>query len=148
MKFSRILILTDNNQASRSAVQIGYELAPDMGAKVFLAHVVNEALAMGDVDAGIFPDEALRKMRVQVENLLNGFRNDYSNGTETDILVRVGEVGKVISQMIKETSAELIIMSAHSRNLFERLTGSDVDESVLRVATVPVLVIPLKSRGT
>lgn len=148
MRFSRILILTDNSQAARSVVQAGYELASDMGAQVFLAHVVDEALAMGDVDAGIFPDEALRKMHARVEKLLDGFKSDYSKGIETDILVPVGEVSNVIPQMIKETGAELIIMGAHSRSLFERLIGSDIDESVLRAATVPVLVIPLKKRAT
>jgi|GEM_PF-2847769 len=142
MKFSRILILTDNNDASRSVVQVGYDWALSMDAKVFLAHVVDEALAMGDLDAGIFPDEALRKMRSRVENLLIGFRNDYSNGRETDILVSVGEVSKVLPEMIKETSVDLIVMGAHHRNLFERMIGGDVDESVLRVATVPVLVVP------
>jgi len=148
MKFSRILILTDNTDASRSVVQIGYDWASDMGAKVFLAHVVDEAFAMGDVDAGIFPDEALRKMRARAERLLNSLKDDYSKGIETDILVPVGEVNKVIPQMIKETGAELIVMGAHHRNLFERLIGSSVDESVLRVAKVPVLVIPLKKRAT
>lgn len=146
MKFSSILILTDDNRASRTVVQTGYEWASGMGAKVFLAHVIDEALAMGDVDAGIFPDEALRRMRAHVEKLLNDFRDDYSKGTETEILMPVGGIRKVIPEMIKKTGAELIIMGTHSRSLFERLIEGDSDESVLRVSTVPVLVVPLNKR--
>jgi nucleotide-binding universal stress UspA family protein len=143
MKFSRILILTDDSRASQSLVQTGYEWAADMGAQVFLAHVIDEALVMGDVDAGIFPDEALRRMLVHAEKMLNDFRDDYSKGIETGILMPVGEMRKVIPKMIGETGTDLIIMGAHSRNLLERLVGDDADESVLRVSTVPVLVVPL-----
>jgi nucleotide-binding universal stress UspA family protein len=147
MKFSRVLILADNNQASRNVVQTGYGWASGTDAKVFLAHIIDEALVTGDVDDGIFPDEALRRMRVMTEKQLNNFKDDYSRGIATEILTPVGEIRKVIPELIDKTGAELIITGAHSHNLFERLIEGDVDESVLQASTVPVLVLPLKKMG-
>jgi nucleotide-binding universal stress UspA family protein len=114
-----------------------------MNAKVFLAHVIDEALAIGDVDAGIFPDEALHRVRAITEKRLSSLRDEYGHGTETELFMPVGEIKKVIREMLRATGAGLIIMGVHSQNLFERLAEGDPDGSVIRLSTVPVLVVPV-----
>jgi nucleotide-binding universal stress UspA family protein len=144
MKFDKILILVDDSTLSQKVVKTGYELAADMGAGVALLHVIDEALAMGDVDAGIFPEEA---QRIQVENaqkLLNKFRDDFGKDTETEIFALVGELKKILPDVISQSQAKLIVTGTHRHSGIVRLFTGSMAERALRVATIPMLVLPEK----
>lgn len=143
MKYDKILLLADDSPLSLKAIKFGYQLAADLKTNVVLLHVIDEALAMGNVDAGIFPEQAMAKMKTHADALLNRFIVDCSNGIETEILIMAGEVKNVVIAAAKELDAKMIIMGTHSRKGLDRLLLGSLTESVLRSSAIPVLVVPM-----
>jgi nucleotide-binding universal stress UspA family protein len=144
MKYDKILLLADDSPLSLKAIKFGYQLAADLKAKVALLHVIDEALAMGNVDAGIFPEQAMAKMKTHADALLTRIVVDYGNGIETEILIRAGVVKNVVMATAKELDAKMIIMGTHGRKGLDRLLLGSLTESVLRRSTIPVLVVPME----
>jgi nucleotide-binding universal stress UspA family protein len=118
-----------------------------MGASVVLAYIVDEALAMGDVDAGIFPDQALKALKEKTENLLHNIKDELGGGVETEILTPVGEVRKMVPDLIKRTGAKLIVIETHKHSAIDRLIEGSVAESVLHCSSIPVLIIPASKKN-
>ncbi|HVW16254.1 MAG TPA: universal stress protein [Mucilaginibacter sp.] len=141
-RFDKIMIVVDEHPCSKSAVQQGYELAAGLGAQVVLVDIVDAALAMGDVDAGIFPDEALQRKKGKAENMLRQMQHEYGGKIQSEIITRTGETKTVIPQLIAESGAKMIVIGAHRHTWLNRLIEGNPEESMLLVSTVPVLVVP------
>lgn len=62
-----------------------------------------------------------------------------AKGFEVDCNIAFGEAVKEIVQFAESKDADLIIMSKHNRKSLPRLNMGSVTESVLKMATVPVL---------
>ncbi|MBS1524535.1 MAG: universal stress protein [Bacteroidetes bacterium] len=142
MKFDKIMIVVDENPCSGRAAQQGYELAADLGAQVVLIDIIDEALAIGDVDAGIFPDEAMRQKKVKAEKMLCQLQDEHAGKIRSEIMTRTGEMKTVIPQLIAETGAKIIVIGAHRHTWLNRLIEGNPEENILVISTVPVLVIP------
>ncbi|MBF9252251.1 universal stress protein [Pontibacter sp. 172403-2] len=143
MKLNRILILIDDSPCAIRAAKYGYELARELQAKVALLSVVDAALAEGNVDAGIFPEQEAGKLKRAAEELLHNIRNDYGQSVETEIFVPEGNVKETILQMAKEWKAKLIVIGSHGRTGFSRLLMGSIAEEVIRHSPVPVFVVPV-----
>ena len=144
MAFDKILLLIDNSKPSDAAVKQCYDLAADLRAKVTLVFVIDKALAMGDVDAGIFPDQAMKALKAEGEKLLHHFVKKHNKNVHTDVLMPVGELEEVIPGIISQTGAKLIVMGTHGRAGLDHLITGSVAEHVLKISTIPVLVVPVK----
>lgn len=143
MSYKRILIVTDDNPSALKAVKCGYELARQLKARVALLNVVDKALAEGNVDAGIFPDEAARRLKKEMETFLEKMEKEYGKGTDTERFAPDGEVKETILQMAKEWKADLIVAGTHGRKGLSRLLEGSMAEGVLRDSTVPVFIVPM-----
>ena len=143
MQPERILIVANDSPSSLKAVNYGYTLAADLGAKVALLGVVDEALTEGNVDAGIFPDEAARQLKEKLELFLHQLARDHANGVDTEILTPEGEVTQTILQTAREWDAHLIVVGTHGRTGLNRLLIGSLAEDILRHSTVPVFVVPV-----
>lgn len=71
MNYDKILIVTDDSPSSLKAAKYGYDLAAKLNAKVALIGVIDEALATGNVDAGIFPEQAAHSLKKNMEELMH-----------------------------------------------------------------------------
>lgn len=139
--------MVDDSPCSVRAARYGFELARELGAKVALLSVVDAALAEGNVDAGIFPEQEGLKLKQAAEELLHNIRNDYGHGMETEFFAPEGDVKRVVLQMAKEWKAKLLVMGSHGRSGLTKLLMGSVTEEVIRHSPVPVVVVPLpKSR--
>jgi len=148
MEFNRILILIDDSAGAIRAARYGYGLARELGAKVALLSVVDAALAEGNVDAGIFPEQEGSKLKLAAEELLHNLRNDYGQGVETEIFAPEGEVKKIVLQMAREWKAKIVVLGSHGRSGLTKLLMGSVAEEVIRHSPVPVFVVPLdKGKG-
>ena len=143
MNFKRILIVAADNPSSLKAVKYGYALARQLKAKVGLTGVIDQVLAEGNTDAGVFPEEAAQKLKLDMEELLHHLQNDYGKGLETEIFAPKGLIKDTVLQMAKEWNADLIVAGTHARKGLNRLLMGSIAEDVLRDSTVPVFIVPM-----
>jgi len=145
MKYDKILIVADDSPSSLKAIRYGYDLAAQLNAKVALIGIVENALAEGNVDAGIFPEQAEHHLKKTIEGFLHKMEQDYSNGVDTEIFAPEGEVKDMVLKMAREWDAKLIVAGTNSRKGLNRLLMGSMAEGVLRDSKVPVFIVPIDS---
>ncbi|GAC1313648.1 MAG: universal stress protein [Mucilaginibacter sp.] len=143
MKYNRILIVTDDSPSSLKAARCGYDLAAQLNAKVALMGVVDEGLAQGNPDAGIFPEQAAHDLKKYMEEFLHKVEQDYANGIDTEIFAPEGDVKETVLQMAREWDAQLIVAGTHGRKGLNRLLMGSMAEGILRDSKVPVFIVPI-----
>lgn len=134
----------DDSPSSLKAIRYGYELAAKLNAKVALAGVVDEALAEGNVDAGVFPDQAAHDLKKSTKDFLSHMKEDYGKDIDTEFFTPEGEVKETILNLAKEWEATLIVAGTHGRKGLNRLLMGSVAEGILRDSNIPVMVVPMK----
>jgi len=142
MKIEKILIVADNSPASIKAIQYGFNLAKDMGAKVLLLSVIQAGSAAGNPDAGIFPDDALAQLKEQVANFLQQAKPDDVQGIDIETRTPVGEILPVVVQAIANWGADLVVAGTHGRTGLSKLFSGSVSESIIHHSPIPVLIVP------
>jgi len=147
MKNERILIVADDSPSSLKAVKYGFQLAGRLKAKVGLIGVVDGALAIGNVDAGVFPEQAAFEMKKSMKEFLEHMVKDYGHGIDAELFTPEGEVKETILHLAKEWNATLIVAGTHGRKGLNRLLMGSVAESILRDAHIPVVVVPMDKEG-
>jgi nucleotide-binding universal stress UspA family protein len=142
MKTDKILIVADDSRSSIKAIQYGFNMAREMGAKVMLLCVIDPALASGNPDAGIFPDDALIALKAKTDNFLNRIKNEYAGNLDTEIMAPVGDIQTNVIDIAVKWSAGLIVTGTHSHTGLSRLFIGSVSESIIHHSPVPVCVVP------
>jgi nucleotide-binding universal stress UspA family protein len=144
MKIDKILIVADDSPASIKAIQYGFSLAADIGAKVMLLSVIEAALTIGNPDAGIFPDDALISLKAKTEDFLNGMKRSYAKNVSAEICLPVGDdVQTTIIETAVKWQADLIVTGTHSRTGLSKLLSGSISESIIHHSPIPVFVVPI-----
>lgn len=137
MKYKKILFATDFSPASEAALQYATALARDSGATLLIAHV--EELPMPYVGGEMYftqpeyPNPEIRRMLEAVTPPDKSVRYEHRlvMGVAADDIVRVAD----------DEGADLIVIGTHGRTGLKRVLMGSVAESVMRLATCPVLTI-------
>ena len=144
--YQRILVPVDGSPTSNRGVAEAIALAKLTGARLRLINVVDVVLmAMGgDAFVGTSGD-ILPQLRAGGQRALAAaLANVEAAGVVGDTVLRDGFSGRVCDLVVdeaKDWSADLIVIGTHGRRGVGRLLlGSDA-EQVLRLATVPVLLV-------
>ena len=143
MSYNKILIAVDSSEYSMAAAKRGLELAHQLNAKAALIYVVDKAKAMGSVDAGIMPGEALLVLKKEVEQTLDQLAVMY-NGNELMKFMPEGHPIDDIINTAKIWEADLIVMGTHGRTGLMHMVMGSVAEQVIKHSKVPVMVVPVK----
>ncbi len=143
MKTDKVLIVADDSPSSVKAIQYGYNLARDLGAKVTLLSVIDPSLALGNPDAGIFPDDALIAFKKKSDDFLNRMKAKYGDGANTEIMSPVGDAQATVIDIAVKSDAGLIVTGTHSRKGLSQLFKGGIAESIIHNSPVPVCVVPL-----
>ncbi|MFT3886161.1 MAG: universal stress protein [Flavobacteriales bacterium] len=144
MPYRRILIAVDPSSASHQAVSCGYELAGALQAAVALVFVVDLRKGMGDIDANILPQEAVQVLVQEGKDTLQHYAALRTDGP-VETFLPDGVPADGILSTAAEWQADLIITGTHGRTGLAHFFAGSVAEHVLRHATVPVLVVPMRS---
>lgn len=142
--YQRILIPIDGSRTSEHALQEAVKLA-DVGGKLRLVYVQEEAYL--DADAYAFIDYAALQNAVRQtgERILAQAANKarlLAGDVETVLLDSKGEhIASVIDEDAKLWEADLIVIGTHGRSGLSRLLLGSVAEGVVRMASVPVLLV-------
>lgn len=139
----KILCPTDFSVPARAAARVAIELAVRTSGSVELLHVVpsrtGDMVALAS-DAAVV-DGQIRtagQMRLATERRELGC----GGGVETTSWLADGDVETAILARASAVHADLIIMAAHSRSVWERFALGSTAEHIVRRADRPVLIVP------
>jgi nucleotide-binding universal stress UspA family protein len=130
MEVKKILIVADDNPPSIKAVQFGFNLARNLGAKAALLTVIEPGTTIGSPDAGIFPDDALAAIKARAHGFLERMKWAYAHSVETELEVIVGEIIPIVIKVVNDYGANLIVTGTHGHTGLSRLFTGSVAESI------------------
>lgn len=143
MNYSKILIAVDSSEFSMAAAKKGFELAHQLNAKASLIYVIDKSKGMGNVDAGIFPEDAILILKKEAEQTLDQLAVMY-NGGELMKFMPEGHPTEDILETAKTWNADLIVIGTHGRTGLKHLLMGSVAEHIVRHSIIPILVVPSK----
>lgn len=146
--FKKVLIAMDYDETSQKVAETGYSLAKSMNAETILLHVLAEQLVY--YSSYMF----MRALRVDVKDDLHKSTEAFMEKTKKHLgdeniqtIVKEGEVAETILDTAKELKVDLIVIGSHSRKWLDSILLGSGAEDVLKHTTIPLLVVPTKSRN-
>jgi nucleotide-binding universal stress UspA family protein len=143
MKFKKILIAVDSSEFSMSAARKGLALAHQLDADAALLFVVDTSKALGNVDAGITPQEALIVLKKEAEATLSQLAQMY-DGDGLVSFMPEGHPKEDILKTAETWEADLIVVGTHGRTGLSHLLLGSTAEWIVRHSRIPILVVPSK----
>lgn len=142
MSYKRILVPIDGSPTSNKALVAALELARESGGRVRVMHALDELALLSGFE---YSGELMNAARKQAQEALDGaLAIIRSAGIEGDahLMETPGKrLGEVVAEEASAWQADLVVVGTHGRRGLSRaLLGSGAD-SVLRLSTLPVLVI-------
>src|SRR5262249_27422179 len=135
---------TDFRESSMAATQWASDLTADIHVPVVLAHVVEPVVLPPRWQALVAEFESDRVASGQrlLETLLASFGD--SRG---DRVVSVGRPAETIASLATEYGADLVVMGLANTVDSEPRTPGSIAYRVLRIAHVPIIVVPSAARA-
>ncbi len=152
LPIKRILCPTDFSDFSIDALKKAGELAVNLGAELLILHVtqtVEPVYGFAPYSGAAINVESLRHA---VHEGAQRELNDLAQRPEfADLpirtLVREGHPPKQIIEAAQSENADMIVISTHGLTGWRHLVSGSVAENVVRTATCPVLVVPVREPG-
>jgi nucleotide-binding universal stress UspA family protein len=144
--YEKILVPVDGSPTSSLGLHEAIKLATLIGAKVKLLHVIDETSFMTSLEGGIgVTAEVLIAIKLAGAQVLKDAAKQLEIAgvkVETELIESYfGRVSDLVLDQAREWGANLIVIGTHGRRGVKRmLLGSDA-EQILRLATVPVLLV-------
>lgn len=144
MLFSSVLLAVDGSEPAQHAANLAIHLVRESGAKLTCVTALDEMPTIGamSVDLVSAEDASVSTKLRAVANAIVDAVTAQATAAGVRCEPRVIEAHPVaaILQAVGESRADLIVMGTHGRSGVERIVLGSVAESVLREATVPVLL--------
>lgn len=142
--YQKILVPVDGSITSNSALQEAVKLAKRLDACLELVYVYEDAIYL--VDENYFNYEELQKtIHSSSEKILAEAAAMVSaSGIPVETRLVQSNNERIASLLVKEAErwqAELIVIGTHGHSGFSRLLLGSVAEGVVRMASIPVLLI-------
>jgi nucleotide-binding universal stress UspA family protein len=138
LKPRSILVATDFSEASEKALRYSLALARFYGSKLCLAHVVSSlGLTIAGPGAIAACEETVLREAAQLEASL--VRTGALTGVRHKFIVRQGELWPELREIIRQESADLLVVGTHGRHSIAKLFFGSIAEQIFRQANCPVL---------
>lgn len=141
----KIVVPLDLSEVSSEAIAPAADIARGVGDQVLLVTVVGERLrndlrSLADSEGTGVPELVQQHLESTVSEL---------SDLDVDYRVITGETaaGALVDFAEGQDDVRMIVMATHGRTGVERWRLGNVTEKVVRHATVPVMVIPTRSKG-
>jgi nucleotide-binding universal stress UspA family protein len=141
--YKKILIAVDSSEFSMEAAKKGLELSHQLDAKAALLYVIDASKTLGNVDAGIMPEDAVLVLKKEAEQTLEQLAAMY-NGKELMKFMPEGEPNEDIIKTAETWEADLIVVGTHGTTGLKHLLMGSIAEHVVRHSKIPVMVVPSK----
>lgn len=144
--YKHILVAIDGSTTSTKAVEEAIRLAQVHKSTLRLVHVVDTAMINIDNGGMTFMPEVMDTLRQSGIKLLQQVQAHVEKSgvpAETALLETAG-VTRVATEVVddaKKWPADLIVLGTHGRRGFAHLLLGSVAEDIVRMASVPVLLV-------
>ncbi|OLB90180.1 MAG: hypothetical protein AUH25_05400 [Thaumarchaeota archaeon 13_1_40CM_38_12] len=136
--FSNILIAVDGSESASKAFHRSVYLAEKCNSKLDLVHVVQ--CEVGGDSANTF--DMIEELKDKAMKMLEEYRAEAAkNNVPIQIVIMQGDPAKVIIELAKAKSYDLIIMGTRGRSSFKELLIGSVSQKVMHHASCPVMVV-------
>jgi nucleotide-binding universal stress UspA family protein len=136
--FSNLLVAVDGSESASKAFQRAIYLAQKCNSKLDLVHVVQ--CEVGGDSANTF--EIIEDLKDKAMKMLEEYRIEAAkNNVSIQITIMQGDPAKVIIELAKAKSYDLIIMGTRGRSSFQELLIGSVSQKVMHHASCPVMVV-------
>ena len=149
MKYKHILVAVDGSETSNLALKEAIELTRDQKAKLRVIYVVDEAVVK--YTEGYIDFETLwSSYQEEGQDLLSKIESDLKDENiqfETRLVILKFLEGRLAEKIVTEAEnwhADLLVIGTHGRHGISRFFLGSVAEKVLRIASMPVLLIRAK----
>jgi nucleotide-binding universal stress UspA family protein len=144
--YQRILAAVDGSRSARLALDEALKIAAASDGAVIAVSVVEHGGRLTDINLGMVSDpeselaiaETAKTALEEAEAL---FTQHGVRGTTRVVEVYGEDIAAVLNRTAAECGADLIVMGTTGRHGMERLLLGSVAESLLRTASLPVLVV-------
>jgi nucleotide-binding universal stress UspA family protein len=148
--YAKILVPTDGSDCARVGLDHALKLAGSCGASLHVLNVIDLSTPAADWSGATAWQPLLTSMREHSQGVmgdaLQRARAAGITAASEMIELPAGRVADSIVQAAKERGCDLIVMGSHGRRGVKRmLLGSDA-ELVLRMSSVPVLIVPCEAK--
>ena len=136
--FPNILVAVDGSESASKAFRRAVYLAQKCNSKLDLVHVVQ--CEVGGDSANTF--EIIEQLKDRAKKMLEEYRIEAAkNNVPIQITIMQGDPAKVIIELAKAKSYDLIIMGTRGRSSFKELLIGSVSQKVMHHASCPVMVV-------
>ncbi len=143
---NQILIAVDLSESSELVIKKGIELAIKMEASVILSSVVPMYVDYLQSQMSMVPtpwDEIYTAQKEAAIKELKLVQDKFPN-IPIEIYVEVGNAKDVIIEKAKKEKVDYIVVGTHGRTGFSHVVMGSTAEYIVRHATMPVMVVPMK----
>ena len=143
---NKILIAVDLSESSELVIKKGIELAIKMEASVILSSVVPMYVDYLQSQMSMVPtpwDEIYTAQKEAAIKELKLVQDKFPN-IPIEIYVEVGNAKDVVIEKAIMEKVEYIVVGTHGRTGFSHVVMGSTAEYIVRHATMPVMVVPMK----
>lgn len=138
----RIVCATDFSENAGRAADVAAAIASRLRATLVLAHVADEANALGESTQDL--RLALRRAKARLRKEAQRLRRD--NLTLEEVLLHGRWAELAIGELIERSPPWLVVVASVSKTAFDRWTMGSVSERIAQHAPVPTLVVRAPER--
>ncbi len=146
MTYKHIMIAVDGSNTSDLAVHEAIKLTKALKARLRIIHIVDETI-FNYIDEYVDFDtlwDGYKKVGHDVLNKISEKIKQAPIEYETNLIELKPGKGRIAEKIVAEAQtwpADLLIIGSHGRRGFSRLILGSVAEHVLRISTMPVLLV-------
>lgn len=141
MIYRKILIAVDGRENSLEVARKGFELAAQLNAEAALIFVVDKSKAIGNLDAGIMPGEALIVLKKEARETLDQLVRLNNRKEDTVQFMPEGAPKEDILETAETWGADLIVAGIHGKTGFALWAMGSIAQHIVLHARVPVMIV-------
>ena len=139
--FKRVLVATDFSEASRKALAHALRIARRFAGDITLVHAIAPAGAYQPIPMDPLPRELDRQLLQAEEEMTSLVKQQAIKDVPCHTVVQEGRVWDVLSTLMQEEHADLIVVGTHGRGGLKKIVLGSIAEQVVRLADSPVLTV-------
>jgi nucleotide-binding universal stress UspA family protein len=138
---NNIVVATDFSPSSNTALLYSLGIARRNHAKVWIIHVIGDTFFSSDTQQRAVDDAWREGHRRMTEHFIAG----NLDGVQHKLIVEQGPIFEVLTRIVDERNAELLVVGTRGRSRIGKLLLGSVAESIFRQATCPVITVGPKT---